>query len=172
MKYGDSYIEKAFYIWFETDNFDETARIMRKKFKRCKTIVRQTIEKWHKSEQWEERAAELRLQARLQVDKDIVNERVALLKQYKELIQKAYETALRNSVKAKSFEGAIGAFNSMCKTYMELAGFGDRRLRNIDELLVIILEVVSEDESLSKVFQERIPFIKGKLKERVEELQN
>ena len=172
MKYKPKHHESAFTIWAACDNFEEVALEMRRKFpKACGSMRRQTLYSWAKHDNWEQRLANIKDAVRQHTDAEVVSEQIALQHKYRTLINKSYEVATQKH--PKTFAEAINAFKGLAPHYYEMIAPAKRGgTTNIDKVLIMFLEVMSDDHELGKRFEKRLPLLRDELLKRLDDAKN
>lgn len=170
MAYPKRLREAAFKIYAAGKSYEETAEVMRKKFKEdCPTLRRQTIEKWANdaNENWHGRLEEIKKEVQAATDKDIISDRLIVLSQLRTLRESLFNQVRRK--KAKSLEGGVNSLVGVQRMILELTGEHPRYRRNmnIERAIMVIFDTFSEDPKIAEILKNRQDFLMKRINEKL-----
>jgi len=168
MAYPSEIHEQAFIRFSQRKSFDEIAVELRSEFPDvCPKLRRQTVQKWADVEGWRVRREAIESKVAKATDNKIVSARLEMVEQLRSVRERLAEQV--KSLTAKSLEGAIHALNSTMKLELELTGERAKigAQMNIEKMMVVMFEVLSEDPKLGKVLSQRQDFILKRISEKL-----
>jgi hypothetical protein len=171
MAYSNHLKEEAFGLYCTGISFDEIALEMKKRFpEECLKINRHTLSGWEKKYNWPARKESILRRTKDKLDAKRVSQRAELIGELDELRDLILNQT--KSLRAKSLEGATNSAIAITRLIVDLKGerSGSGKLdgKELEGVIAMVFEVLSEDEKIGGLLQERQDFILDKISERLE----
>ncbi len=170
MAYANHIKEEAFGLYCTGISFDEIALELKKRFpEACARLNRHTISGWEKKYNWSPRKESILRRTKEKLDARRVSKRAELIAELDELREMIIGQT--RTLRAKSLEGATNSAIAITRLIVDLKGDSNKRIdsKAMESLINMIFEVLSEDEKIGQLLQERQDFILAKISEKLEQ---
>lgn len=170
MAYSNYIKEEAFGIYCTGVSFDEIALEIKKRFPENSKINRHTIAGWEKKYNWSPRKESILSRTKEKLDARRVSKRAEVIAELDEL--RNLIIGQTKVLRAKSLEGATNSAIAITRLIVDLkgerSGSGKMDGKELEKIIAMIFEVLSEDEKIGGLLQQRQDFILEKISERLE----
>jgi hypothetical protein len=171
MAYSNYIKEEAFGLYCTGISFDDIGLEMKKRFpEECQKINRHTIAGWEKKYNWQPRKESIMRRTKEKLDARRVSKRAEVIAELDEL--RDLILGQTKSLRAKSLEGGANSVIALTRMIMDLkgerSGAGKLDGKELEGIIAMIFEVLSEDEKIGSLLQQRQDFILDKISERLE----
>lgn len=169
MAYSDDIKERAFGFYCTGISFEAIAEALQKQFpEKCASMTRQTLATWERRYHWAARKDKIQRRVREKLDAERVSRRQELLTDLDEMFELLVSAAPK--LKAKSLEGTANSAIALGKFILQLRGELGGKAAGVDveQVITIIFEVLSEDAAIARRLEERQQFFLQQIQERME----